>query len=112
MFETLTDRFEGILKSLRSRGRLGDAEVNEVLREIRVALLEADVNLNVVRDLIERIRARCSGAELSKSLTPAQQVIKVVNEELTSTLGGEPLKIHYASKPPTVVLLSGLQGSG
>ena len=112
MFETLTDRFEGILKSLRSRGRLGDAEVNEVLREIRVALLEADVNLNVVRDLIERIRARCSGAELSKSLTPAQQVIKVVNEELTSTLGGEPLKIHYASKPPTVVLLAGLQGSG
>jgi len=112
MFETLTDRFEGILTRLRSRGRLGDAEVNEVLREIRVALLEADVNLNVVKDLIERIRARCSGADLSKSLTPAQQVIKVVNEELTATLGGEPLKLHYASKPPTVVLLAGLQGSG
>jgi signal recognition particle subunit SRP54 len=112
MFETLTDRFEGILTRLRSRGRLGDAEVDEVLREIRVALLEADVNLNVVRDLIERIRARCSGAELSKSLTPAQQVIKVVNEELTTTLGGEPLKISYASRPPTVLLLAGLQGSG
>ncbi|MFZ0170265.1 MAG: signal recognition particle protein [Acidimicrobiales bacterium] len=112
MFETLTDRFDGILTRLRSRGRLGDAEVNEVLREIRVALLEADVNLNVVRDLVERIRARCSGAQLSKSLTPAQQVIKVVNEELTSTLGGDPLKIHYASRPPTVVLLAGLQGSG
>ncbi|MGC9963339.1 MAG: signal recognition particle protein [Acidimicrobiales bacterium] len=112
MFETLTDRFEGILTRLRSRGRLGDAEVNEVLREIRVALLEADVNLAVVRDLVERIRARCSGAELSKSLSPAQQVIKVVNEELTGTLGGEPLKIHYASKPPTVVLLAGLQGAG
>jgi len=112
MFETLTDRFEGILTRLRSRGRLGDAEVNEVLREIRVALLEADVNLNVVRDLIERIRARCSGAELSKSLTPAQQVIKVVNEELTTTLGGEPFKVRYASRPPTVVLLAGLQGSG
>jgi signal recognition particle subunit SRP54 len=112
MFETLTDRFEGILTRLRSRGRLGDAEVNEVLREIRVALLEADVNLNVVKDLIERIRARCSDAELSKSLTPAQQVIKVVNEELTTTLGGEPLKIHYASRPPTVVLLAGLQGAG
>jgi signal recognition particle subunit SRP54 len=112
MFETLTDRFEGILTRLRGRGHLGDAEVNEVLREIRVALLEADVNLNVVKDLIERIRARCSGAELSKSLTPAQQVIKVVNEELTTTLGGEPLKLHYASKPPTVVLLAGLQGSG
>ncbi len=112
MFETLTDRFEGIFSRLRSRGRLGDAEVNEVLREIRVALLEADVNLAVVRDLIEAIRQRCSGAELSKSLTPAQQVIKVVNEELTNTLGGEPLKIRYASKPPTVVLLAGLQGSG
>jgi signal recognition particle subunit SRP54 len=112
MFETLTDRFEGILTRLRSRGRLGDAEVNEVLREIRVALLEADVNLNVVKDLVERIRDRCSGAELSKSLTPAQQVIKVVNEELTATLGGEPLKIHYASRPPTVVLLAGLQGAG
>ena len=68
--------------------------------------------MEVVRDLIERIQARCSGAELSKSLTPAQQVIKVVNEELTETLGGQPLKINYASKPPTVVLLAGLQGSG
>jgi signal recognition particle subunit SRP54 len=112
MFETLTDRFEGIFTRLRGRGHLGDAEVNEVLREIRVALLEADVNLNVVKDFIEAIRARCSGAALSKSLTPAQQVIKVVNEELTRILGGEPLKIHYASKPPTVVLLAGLQGSG
>jgi signal recognition particle subunit SRP54 len=112
MFETLTDRFEGILTRLRGRGHLGEAEVNEVLREIRVALLEADVNLNVVRDLIEAIRARCSEAELSKSLTPAQQVIKIVNEELTRTLGGEALKIQYASRPPTVVLLAGLQGSG
>jgi signal recognition particle subunit SRP54 len=112
MFETLTDRFEGILTRLRGRGHLGDAEVSEVLREIRVALLEADVNLNVIKDLIEAIRLRCTGVELSKSLTPAQQVIKVVNEELTAALGGEPLKIHYASKPPTVVLLAGLQGSG
>jgi signal recognition particle subunit SRP54 len=112
MFETLTDRFDGILTRLRSRGRLGDAEVDQVLREIRVALLEADVNLVVVRNLIERIRARCSGAELSKSLTPAQQVIKVVNEELTATLGGEPLRITYASRPPTVILLAGLQGAG
>jgi len=112
MFETLTDRFEGIFKRLRGRGRLGDAEIAEVLREIRVALLEADVSLEVVRDLIERIRERCSGAELSRSLTPAQQVIKVVDEELTATLGGEPFRISYASKPPTVVLLAGLQGSG
>jgi signal recognition particle subunit SRP54 len=112
MFDTLTDRFEGIFKRLRGRGRLGDAEVAEVLREIRVALLEADVNLAVVRDLVERIRARCTGAELSTSLTPAQQVIKVVNEELVATLGGAPLRVTYASRPPTVVLLAGLQGSG
>src|SRR5487761_349640 len=112
MFETLSDRFDQIFTRLKGRGRLGDDEVNEVLREIRVALLEGDVALEVVRDLTERIRARCSGAELSKSLSPAQQVIKVVNEELTETLGGQPLKITYASKPPTVVLLAGLQGSG
>jgi signal recognition particle subunit SRP54 len=112
MFDTLTDRFDVIFTRLRGRGRLGDAEVTEVLREIRVALLEADVNLLVARDLIERIRLRCSGAELAKYLTPAQQVIKVVNEELTATLGGEAIKITYASKPPTVVLLAGLQGSG
>jgi signal recognition particle subunit SRP54 len=112
MFDTLTDRFEGIFKRLRSRGRLGDAEIAEVLREIRVALLEADVNLMVVTDLVGRIRERCTGAVLSKSLTPAQQVIKIVNEELVTTLGGEPLKITFASRPPTVVLLAGLQGSG
>ncbi len=112
MFETLTDRFETILTRLRGRGRLSDADVAEVLREIRVALLEADVSLEVVRDLLDRIRARCSGAELSKSLTPAQQVIKVVNEELTTTLGGESFRLTYASKPPTIVLLAGLQGAG
>src|SRR5487761_644576 len=112
MFETLTDRFDDIFTRLRGRGRLGDAEIDEVLREIRVALLEGDVALEVVRDLVERIRARCSGAELSKSLTPAQQVIKVVNEELTATLGGETFALRYASVPPTVVLLAGLQGSG
>jgi signal recognition particle subunit SRP54 len=112
MFDTLTDRFEGIFKRLRSRGRLGDAEIAEVLREIRVALLEADVNLMVVTNLVGRIRERCTGAVLSKSLSPAQQVIKVVNEELVTTLGGEPLKITFASRPPTVVLLAGLQGSG
>ncbi len=112
MFETLTDRFEGIVARLRSRGHLSDSDVSEVLREIRVALLEADVNLAVVKDLIEAIRSRCVGAELAKSLSPAQQVIKVVDEELTRILGGEPLKIRYASKPPTIVLLAGLQGAG
>ena len=112
MFESLSDRFDAIFTRLRGRGRLGDADVDEVLREIRVALLEADVNLTVVRGLVTRIREACVGAELSKSLTPAQQVIKIVNQELVQSLGGETLKLTFAPKPPTVVLLAGLQGSG
>ena len=112
MFESLTDRFDGILTRLRSRGRLSPADVDEVLREIRTALLEADVELGVVRGFVEAVRLRCVGLELSQSLSPGQQVIKIVNEELTRILGGESLKISYASHPPTVILLAGLQGSG
>ena len=112
MFESLSDRFEGIFGRLRSRGRLGEAEVDEVLREIRVALLEADVNFVVVKTLVGRIRDRTVGTDLSQSLTPAQQVIKIVHEELIGILGGEALRLTYASKPPTVLLLAGLQGSG
>ena len=112
MFDSLTDRFEGIFSRLRGRGRLGEAEVDEVLREIRLALLEADVNFKVVKDLLARIKARCLEADLSKSLTPAQVVIKIVHAELIATLGGQTLKITFAPKPPTVVLLAGLQGSG
>ena len=112
MFDNLSDRFEGIFKRLRGRGRLGEAEVDEVLREIRVALLEADVNFKVVKNLVARIREQCIGADLSASLSPAQQVIKIVHQELVNALGGENLKITYASKPPTVVMLAGLQGSG
>src|SRR5829696_6624123 len=112
MFDALSDRFDGIFKRLRGRGRLTEADVDEVLREIRVALLEADVNLSVVKNLTERIRARTVGEELSQSLSPAQQVIKIVHEELIETLGGETMKVTFASKPPTVVLMAGLQGSG
>jgi signal recognition particle subunit SRP54 len=112
MFDSLSDRFEGIFRKLRGRGRMGEAEVDEVLREIRVALLEADVNFTVVKDLVGRIRERCLEADLTGSLTPAQQVIKIVGEELTTSLGGAGLKITYASRPPTVVMLAGLQGSG
>jgi signal recognition particle subunit SRP54 len=112
MFESLSDRFDAIFTRLRGKGRLGEDDVDEVLREIRVALLEADVNLLVVRSLVNRIRDACVGADLSKSLTPAQQVIKIVNQELVQTLGGETLRITYAPRPPTVVLLAGLQGSG
>ncbi len=112
MFDSLTDRFEGIFSRLRGRGRLGEPEIDEVLREIRLALLEADVNFKVVKDLLARIKARCLDADLHKSLTPAQLVIKIVHTELIETLGGETLKITFAPKPPTVVLLAGLQGSG
>ncbi len=112
MFDSLSDRFDGIFKRLRSKGRLSDSDVDEVLREIRVALLEADVNLTVVRTMVGRIRERCVGEDLSKSLTPAQQVIKIVNDELVTALGGETLRLAYTSKPPTIVLLAGLQGSG
>src|SRR3954447_21026195 len=112
MFDNLSDRFETIFKRMRGRGRMGEAEVDEVLREIRVALLEADVNFKVVKNLVARIREQCVGADLSASLSPAQQVIKIVHQELVNALGGENLKITYASRPPTVVMLAGLQGSG
>ena len=112
MFETLTDRFEAAFTRLRGRGRLSADDVDETLTEIRVALLEADVNLDVVTNLTARIRERAVGEELSRALNPAQQVVKIVLSELTSSLGGERLALSYASKPPTVVLLAGLQGSG
>src|SRR5438094_6222789 len=112
MFDALSDRFDAIFTRLRGRGRMGEPEVDEVLREIRLALLEADVNFKVVKGLIARIKEQCVGADLSQSLSPAQQVIQIVHNELVATLGGETLKITYASRPPTVVLLAGLQGSG
>jgi len=112
MFETLTDRFDSIFKGLRGRGKLSADDVDEAMREIRRALLEADVNLDVAKNLTDRIRERSVGEELSKALNPGQQIVKIVLEELTESLGGEAMKITYASKPPTVVLMAGLQGAG
>ena len=112
MFDTLSNRFDGILKRLRGKGRLSEADVDEVLAEIRTALLEADVNVRVVRQVVARIKEQTIGLELSKALSPSQQIVKIVNDELTNLLGGETLKITYASRPPTVVLMAGLQGSG
>lgn len=112
MFDTLTSRFETAFSRLRGKGRLSAEDVDAALREIRVALLEADVNLDVVTSLTGRIRERAVGEDLSRALNPAQQVIKIVLAELTTSLGGERLAITYASKPPTVILLAGLQGSG
>jgi len=112
MFDALTDRFEGIFSRLRGKGRLSEDDVDEVLREIRLALLEADVSFTVVKGFVARVRERTVGAELSAALNPAQQVIDIVHQELIATLGGETLRITYAPKPPTVVLMAGLQGSG
>jgi signal recognition particle subunit SRP54 len=112
MFESLTDRFDAVFTRLRGRGRLSEADVDEALREIRLALLQADVNLRVVRDFVTRIRDELVGLDLSQSLTPGQQVVQVVHEEMKRILGGETLRLTYASRPPTVILLAGLQGSG
>jgi len=112
MFQTLTDKFEDIFGRLSSKGRLSEADVDAALREIRLALLEADVNLSVVKSLRARIKERAVGDEVHGALNPAQQVVKIVQEELTASLGGETIEITYASKPPTVVLMAGLQGAG
>src|SRR5438445_774248 len=112
MFDTLSDRLESVFKSLRGKGRLSDADIDATAREIRIALLEADVALPVVREFIAAIKERARGTEVAQSLNPAQQVIKIVNEELVGILGGEARPIHLAKTPPTVILLAGLQGTG
>ena len=112
MFDNLSNRLDGIVKRLRGKGRLTEADVDEVMKEIRSALLEADVNVTVVRSVCNRIREHAIGATRSQALDPGQQVVKGVHDELIRILGGETLKINYASKPPTVVLMAGLQGSG
>lgn len=112
MFDSLTDKFDGIFGRLRNKGVLTESDIDEALKEIRVALLEADVNITVVKSLRDRIKERALGAEVHSALNPAQQIIKIVNEELTTSLGGETITITYNAKPPTVILMAGLQGSG
>jgi signal recognition particle subunit SRP54 len=112
VFDALSDRLDGIFSKLRSRGRLTERDVNEISREIRLALLEADVNVRVVRAFIDRVKERAIGAQVSEALDPGQQFIKIVHEELVTTLGGTTGKLEMSPKPPTVLMLSGLQGSG
>ena len=112
MFETLSDRLTQVFSTLRGRGRLSAADIDATAREIRIALLEADVALPVVREFIARIKERASSEEVSGALNPAQQVIKIVHEELIGILGGEARRIRFAKVPPTVIMLAGLQGSG
>ncbi|HZC42470.1 MAG TPA: signal recognition particle protein, partial [Streptosporangiaceae bacterium] len=112
MFETLSDRLTQVFSSLRGRGRLSAADIDATAREIRIALLEADVALPVVREFIARVKERASSSEVSAALNPAQQVIKIVHEELVAILGGEARRLRFAKTPPTVIMLVGLQGSG
>jgi signal recognition particle subunit SRP54 len=112
VFETLSDRLNQVFSSLRGRGRLSAADIDATTREIRIALLEADVALPVVREFIAAVRERAGGAEVSEALNPAQQIIKIVNEELVEILGGEARRLRFAKNPPTVIMLAGLQGSG
>ncbi|HEU5474631.1 MAG TPA: signal recognition particle protein [Actinophytocola sp.] len=112
MFDTLSDRLTSVLQNLRGKGRLTDADIDATAREIRIALLEADVALPVVRTFIAKVKERAKGAEVHAALNPAQQVIKIVNEELIGILGGETRRLNLAKNPPTVIMLAGLQGSG
>jgi signal recognition particle subunit SRP54 len=111
MFETLTGRLNQVFNQLRRRGKLSEADVDAAMREVRLALLEADVHYSVVKDFIARVRERAVGAEVSKALNPGQQVIKIVNEELVGTLG-EPEPLNLSGPKPRVLMLVGLQGSG
>lgn len=112
MFDTLQDRLASVFKGLRSKGRLTEADIDATMREIRIALLEADVNLGVVKEFVAAVKAKALEAELSKALNPSQQIIKFVNEELVAILGGEARPVRFAKRPPTVIMLAGLQGAG
>jgi signal recognition particle subunit SRP54 len=112
MFDTLSDKLQATLGDLRGHGKLSDEALSKAMREIRLALLEADVNFQVVKDFVARVRQRAAGADVTKSLTPGQEVVKIVHEELTTIMGQGGSKLAFAGRPPTIVLLAGLQGSG
>ncbi|TET17775.1 MAG: signal recognition particle protein, partial [Dehalococcoidia bacterium] len=112
MFEILSDKLGAVFKRLSSKGKLTEKDVDEALREVRLALLEADVNFKVVKDFLAKVRERAVGVEVLESLMPAHQVIKIVNEELVAILGGGQQKLRHAAQPPTLMLMVGLQGSG
>ena len=111
-FEGLADRLQSTMQKIRGKGKVTEADVKEMMREVRLALLEADVNFKVVKEFVKKVSERAVGQEVMKSLTPGQQVIKVVKEELTELMGGEQSKIAVANKPPTVIMMVGLQGAG
>ena len=112
MFDSLSDRLDAVFKKLRGQGRLDESNIQEGLREVRLALLEADVNFKVVKEFIDTVKARALGQDVLASLTPGQQVIKIVHEELIALLGGESCALNLSGKPPYVIMMAGLQGSG
>ena len=111
-FEGLSEKLSAAFKRLRGKGRLTEADVREAMREVRLALLEADVSFKVVKEFVASVTERAVGSDVLESLTPAQQIIKIVNEELTALMGGANAKIAFASSGPTVIMLVGLQGAG
>src|SRR5438552_5582297 len=112
MFENLQEKLQRAFKNLRGQGKLSEENIQEALKEIRMALLEADVNFKVVKQLIDQIQAKAVGQEVMTALSPAQQVVKIVHDELVEILGKDTAKLRFASQPPTVILMAGLQGSG
>ncbi|MBF91590.1 MAG: signal recognition particle protein, partial [Rickettsiales bacterium] len=112
MFENLTDKISGIFDKLKGKGVIDEKSLSEALREIRVALLEADVSLEVAKDFIEKVKVKSLGKEVFKSVTPSQMIIKIVNDELTDLLGSKNTEINLKAKPPVLMLMVGLQGSG
>ncbi len=111
-FEGLSEKLNGVFKRLRSRGRLSESDVKEAMREVKMALLEADVSYKVVKDFVNNVSERAVGEDVLKSLTPGQQVIKIVHEELIKLMGEANAKINFPNKPPCIIMMCGLQGSG
>ena len=112
MFDSLSEKLQGTLQGVRQRGALTEDDINKAMREIRLALLEADVNFKVVKQFTSAVKERALGIEITKQLNPGQQVVKIVNDELTSLMGGASAGITFSPRPPTVILMAGLQGSG
>ena len=111
-FESLGDKLQGVFKKLRGKGKLNEKDIKDAMREIKLALLEADVNFKVVKEFVNIVSEKALGQEIMESLTPAQQLVKIVNEELTQMIGGEVSRLEFSQKPPTVIMMCGLQGAG
>ena len=111
-FEGLAERLQGTIQKIKGKGKVTEADVKEMMREVRFALIEADVNLKVVKQFVKTVSERAVGADVMKSLTPGQQVIKIVQDELTTLMGGENSPIKFSNRPPTVIMMVGLQGAG